>query len=413
MITPAHIFTDHAVLQAGRPVPVWGQTDATALTVSFSDITVPATVSDGRFEATLPPMVAGTRGTLRIASDGEERIYSDVAVGEVLLLCGQSNMKSPVFCTEYDESDLADDEDLRFFTVMRRPRNARDKMEWQFDGVRVEDTPWRTCTREGALRFSAIGYHVARRLRTALGVPVGVIDCSLGGTRIEGWLTQEAVEHDPVACEGVLRWQKTLGNQYDEAEYLEKYAEWQEKMDAFIAPRADAIAFVKEKGLSYFLHHLDPDTFGQVRGTYHTFAPYLYRREMLSRILPYAVRAVLWYQGESNTIYHDLKDTKENYKQLFRILVNEWRRDFGIPELPFFTVALADYGDPPTPAWRAVQAAQTELGEEERFVSVVPAADCGEADNIHPIRKKPIAFRLSKAILRECYGKTDARECAE
>ena len=413
MITPAHIFTDHAVLQAGRPVPVWGKTDAAALTVSFADIAVPATVSGGRFKATLPPMVAGTRGTLRISSGGEECICSDVAVGEVLLLCGQSNMKSPVFCTEYDESDLADDEDLRFFTVMRRPRNARDKMEWQFDGVRVEDTPWRTCTREGALRFSAIGYHVARRLRTALGVPVGVIDCSLGGTRIEGWLTPEAIEGDAVAMQGIDHWNFFLGKQYNEHDYLEKYAVWQEKMAAFIAARPDGLAFVRAHSLTDFLTHIDPSDFGQVGGTYHTFAPYTYRREMLSRILPYGVRAVLWYQGESNTVYPQIEHCK-SYKRLFRALVREWRADFENPDLPFFTVRLAPFtvGLGLTPAWAEVQRAQTELGLEERLVYTVSADDAAAPD-IHPVNKKPTAMRLSDALLCECYGKAGAWERAE
>ena len=404
MITPAHIFTDRAVLQAGRPIPVWGRTDAPALSVSFGGHTVAATVDGGSFYATLPAMAAGARGSLVFSSAGEEYRLTDITVGEVLLLCGQSNMKSPVFCTEYDEADLTDDEDLRFFTVMRRPRNEKDTYEWQFDGVRVTDTPWRICTKEEAIRFSAIGYHVARRLRRELGVPVGVVDCSLGGTRVEGWLSPEAIGNDPVAMQGVEHWRFFLGKQYHEADYLAKYDGWQDKMNAFIASRRDGLAFVREHGLSYFLSHLDPADFGQVGGTYHTFAPFTYRREMLSRILPYSVRAVLWYQGESNTVYPGIEHC-ESYKRLFRALVREWRADFKNPDLPFFTVALADFGDPVSPAWREVQRAQTELGREERLVYTVPAADCGEADNIHPIRKKPIAARLSAALLCECYGR--------
>lgn len=411
MIVPAHIFTDRAVLQAGRPVPVWGETDAPALTVSFGGHTVEARIDGGRFFATLPAMAAGVRGVLRFVTAGEEYALTDIVTGEVLLLCGQSNMKSPVFCTEYDEGDLADDDDLRFFTVMRRPRNEKDVYEWQFDGVRVEDTPWRTCTKDEAIRFSAVGYHVARSLRRELGVPVGVVDCSLGGTRVEGWLTPEAIADDDVAMQGVKHWAFFLGKQYNEEEYLVKYDAWQDKMNAFIDSRRDGLAFVREHGLSYFLSHLDPSDFGQVGGTYHTFAPFTYRREMLSRILPYTVRAVLWYQGESNTVYPGIEHC-ESYKRLFRALVREWRRDFENPDLPFFTVSLADFGDPVSPAWREVQRAQAELGREERFVYTVPAADCGEADNIHPIRKKPIAKRLSDAILCECYGKDTPWESA-
>lgn len=412
MIVPAHIFTDRAVLQAGRPVAIWGETDAPALTVSFAGHTAEASVDSGRFFATLPAMAAGVRGALRFVTAGEEYVLADVAVGEVLLLCGQSNMKSPVFCTEYEESDLLDDDDLRFFTVMRRPRNEKDLYEWQFDGVRVTDTPWRACRKDDAIRFSAIGYHVSHRLRRELRVPVGVIDCSLGGTRVEGWLTPEAIGDDDVAMQGVKHWGFFLGKQYQEEEYLVKYDAWQDKMNAFIDARRDALAFVRERGLSYFLSHLDPSDFGQVGGTYHTFAPYTYRREMLSRILPYSVRAVLWYQGESNTVYPGIEHC-ESYKRLFRALVREWRRDFKHPDLPFFTVALADFGDPVSPAWREVQRAQVELGREGGGVYTVSAADCGEADNIHPIRKKPIAKRLSDALLCECYGRDISWERAE
>ena len=184
-------------------------------------------------------------------------------------------------------------------------------------------------------------------------------------------------------------------------------------MQAFIAARPDGLAYVRENGLEHFLSHIDPSDFGQVGGTYHTFAPYTYRREMLSRVQPYAVRAVLWYQGESNTIYTPFAHY-ECYRHLFRALVREWRKDFKNPDLPFFTVRLAPFtvGLGLTSGWSEVQRAQTALGREERLVYTVSADDAAAPD-IHPTKKKPAAMRLADALLCECYGRDIPWQAAE
>ena len=168
MIRPADIFTDRAVLQQRMPIPVWGECDTERLVISYAGNSVTAEVADGKFFGVLPPVQAGVRGKLVFCAGEETCTCNDVAVGEVWVAGGQSNMEHPLFCTRYDPSVLTEDEDLRFFTVPRRTQPGVERWGWHFEGLRAVDTPWTVCTAESALHFSAIAYAFGRRLRQRL-----------------------------------------------------------------------------------------------------------------------------------------------------------------------------------------------------------------------------------------------------
>lgn len=183
MIKPAFLFTDHAVLQCGRPVPIWGACDCRTMIVNFAGNSVVATVQDGHFTATLPAMPAGTRSELRFVSESENLILRDVVVGEVWLAGGQSNMEHPTFCTLYDEGALQDNSDLRLFTVPRRTCYEGETYGFHFEEKKAEDTPGSAAPQRGlpASRplpislVSACGGRCRRRwaLSPATGAPRG------------------------------------------------------------------------------------------------------------------------------------------------------------------------------------------------------------------------------------------------
>ena len=403
MIRPADIFTDRAVLQQRMPIPVWGECDTERLVISYAGNSVTAEVADGKFFGVLPPVQAGVRGKLVFCAGEETCTCHDVAVGEVWVAGGQSNMEHPLFCTRYDPSVLTEDEDLRFFTVPRRTQPGVERWGWHFEGLRAVDTPWTVCTAESALHFSAIAYAFGRRLRQRLHVPVGIISCNWGGTVIETWISEKYLSLDPLTRRFGEEWNRRLAGQ-DMASYLAHEQAVQEELGAYIAERGDTAAEAARNGADVFLRTPNP-TVWPSEGPYHPNAPSILRREMVGRITPYAIRGVLWHQGESNARRAD-EDSRDWYLRLLHALAADWREAFRNPELPFYLVQISTYdgGAGSGENWCRVREAQERFAEEDENAYMTVSVDLGEPDNIHPARKWEMGERLAAAALDRTYG---------
>lgn len=191
----AGIFTDHAVLQRDRSVPVWGWTLPRIRVRVALDGYRAETLSgaDGRFVARLPPMPAGGPFTMEVTTtDATERVViNDLLVGEVWLCSGQSNMEMRLKQTGADgltEIAAADFPLVRSVNIPRLALAGR-----QSDVV----ASWQVCTPETAGDITAVGYHFAKAVQVQLGVPVGLVNASWGGTLIESWISRESLVEDP------------------------------------------------------------------------------------------------------------------------------------------------------------------------------------------------------------------------
>jgi len=186
------LFTDHMVLQRGRANPIWGQ-DRPAQVVRVevtgqqaAPVVVSVTAgSDGSWRLELPELPPGGPYRLRV-SGSSERILEDVAVGEVWLVSGQSNMEWPLLQTQNADAEIAVANHPSVRTI-RIPKLASRRP------VTAVVSEWQTCSTETAGQFSAIGYYFGRDLSKALGVPVGIINSSWGGTRIEAWVSEQGL----------------------------------------------------------------------------------------------------------------------------------------------------------------------------------------------------------------------------
>jgi len=191
-VTLAPLFRDGAVLQRDKPIPVWGRAQpGEKIEVQFNRQTkATVTGADGRWRVTLTPepaliepgeLIVTGRNTLRVA---------DVLVGEVWLCSGQSNMEWMLSGADDVAAELARPGNplLRQFTVKRSAAKTP-----QEDCVGT----WTSAGPETSVRFSALAYHFGRNLQQELGVPVGVINASWGGTPLEVWLSERAVAADP------------------------------------------------------------------------------------------------------------------------------------------------------------------------------------------------------------------------
>ncbi len=212
----SHLFSDHAVLQRGVSVPVWGWTlPGLRVRVVLGSFTAETRADGtGRFLARLPPMPAGGPHVLEVVTPepGAEIRLNDVMVGEVWVCSGQSNMELTVGQIDFAAGDLGEaDECIRSFTVPREAVLGR-----QTD----VNAAWEVASPKTVGRFSAVGFFFCRRLARELGVAVGMINTSWGGTRIETWISREELVQHPWMRDEVARYEATLfgagyWNRYD------------------------------------------------------------------------------------------------------------------------------------------------------------------------------------------------------
>ncbi len=182
MLTTAAVFSDHMVLQRGKPIPVWGTcTPGEPVTVTLGGEKRTAYADQqGDWMAVLPPMDSREALTLTVRSGPEELRFSDAVLGEVWLAGGQSNMELPLRdCRDARrEIRLSAGRNIRFYTV---PRCPTEGPEWE---SAQRDSRWRAASPDTAGDLSGAAWFFAVQIAEALQVPVGIINCCWGGTSV-------------------------------------------------------------------------------------------------------------------------------------------------------------------------------------------------------------------------------------
>ena len=314
-ITLAPLFQDGAVLQREMSVPVWGSAEpGEKVTVYFGGQTVSATAdSGGRWKAELAPLAASKDGREFVVEGKNKVTLRDVVVGEVWLCNGQSNMEWPLKNAPEPEKVLA----AAQFPLMRQFKIPNTSSEQPADRVRGS---WVACSPETAGSFTAVGYYFGKTLLPKLDVPIGLINDTWGGTKIEAWMSAEAREAFPFIAE---RWGVTL------KDWPAKTAAYEKERIAF-KEKAQA---AKAAGLPFDITKYPkpppgPGTREMPGGLFNG---------MTAPLIPYAIRGVLWYQGEGNTGRHD------EYAQLLPAYIKDLRKRWNNDTLPFFFVQLPNY----------------------------------------------------------------------
>ncbi len=351
------IFGDHMVLQRERPVAVWGEASpGEKVTVEFGGQTKSTSASpEGKWSLALDAMPASAESRNLVVKGNNTLSLSDVLVGEVWLCSGQSNMEKPIGQqrgqqpTTHAEEEIknANHPTLRLFQMPRMGKLKEGDL----------GLCWVACTPESVDKshFSAAGYFFGRELIRELGVPVGMIHSSFGGTRIEVWTSLEALSSDP---------------------RLADYA-------------AASKSGTKIEGLIPSSHY----------------------KAMIAPLVPYSLRGFLWYQGESNSIALDA----DIYDLKVKVLVDSWRKVWNDPKAPFFSVHLAPYTYSKrntAPRWFTSEALPLTWDAQVRALSIPNTGMICTNDlvhninDIHPIDKLNVGVRLAKLALAKTYGKT-------
>ena len=353
-------FTDHMVFQADAPVRVWGwDQPGASVTVQLGDHSAQATADDGgKWLATLPEI--HEVGPYELVVRGSQTLtVRDAVAGEVWWCSGQSNMVWPISKSDGRQWVLKQEAnpDIRLMKLPTRssetPENEA-KTQWQISGP--DTLP----------DFSAVAYFFGRRLSGELQRPVGLMQGAWGGSKIRAWVPPAVLEASPHFA--------TLSEnrQRQVQRYEEALAQW--NANGREGQRPPVAGGGPQHSLS-----------GLANGMTHP-------------VLPYAVRGVLWYQGEADTW------EPEMYTDLFADLVGSWREGFQDPELPVFFVQLPNFRKT-AERWPAFREAQRQLAQSLNRVDMVVTIDVGDPDDIHPANKKDVGDRLAQLALAQTYGR--------
>lgn len=213
----APIFSNHMVLQQNTDVPIWGvgsPGENIEIITSWGKVYKKNISENGSWDISIKTPKHGGPYEVKIASDKKEIILEDVLIGEVWITSGQSNMEWPMWAriiNQEEEIKNANFSNIRMFNV---PRNL--------NGININNSSWKVTTPENVTDFSAVGYFFAREIHQKLGVPVGIINSSWGGTRVEAWTSIEKLEkmkETSQATKQIIK-QGGLKNILDEAKKL-------------------------------------------------------------------------------------------------------------------------------------------------------------------------------------------------
>ena len=385
------IFSDHMVLQQNEDCAVWGWADpGEEVTVTIADKSKSTKAGkDGRWMLKLPELKAGGPHTLVVKGKNTISVQ-DVLVGEVWLGSGQSNMGMTVSGSKdfEDEKARASLPRLRMFTV---ERTAVPTPQSDCKGK------WVICAPDTVGPFSAALYFHGRELHAKLGVPMGLINSSWGGTAIEAWISAEAQSgakfarvHEP--------WAKKLTEPYDEAGAMAAY----EKQ---VAAHKVAVAKAKAgkaKAPRAPQKPLDP-RLNQNR-------PANLFNGMIAPILPYTIRGAVWYQGEHNSgaPFNDL------YGAQLESLIKDWRKRWD-EDFAFAWVQLPDFKAPQkdpveNDGWPIIREQMLKTLSVKKTGMAITLG-LGEADNIHPKNKQDVGRRLATWALGDVYKQKGVATC--
>ncbi len=383
------LISDNMVLLQNSKANVWGTADpGEKVTVTLGDKSASTTAdAAGKWSVKLEALTPGTGKEMTVAGKNTLAV-KNVAVGEVWVASGQSNMEWTVDKAKDAEQEIAAAKfpDIRVFTVVKKGSKTP-----------LDDCAgkWEIATPENAGRFSAVGYFFVRELHEKTKQPFGLIHTSWGGTPVETWIPESGMKSNEAFG---AHWQKKM----------EAYPAAKEAYEKQLAAHKEAAEKAKAEGKPAPRPPRAPEGPDSLNG-----APSGLYNGMIAPVTSYTIRGAIWYQGESNAGPNN-RGNMDLYGQLFPTMILSWRYEFakaqGMPregsDFPFLFVQLANFQkrfDQPTDSyWAQIREAQTGTLEVPRTGMAV-AIDVGEANDIHPKNKQEVGHRLALSALAQVY----------
>lgn len=406
----AAVFSDNMVLQRNKPIAVFGAGENgihIKVTLKYNEagqekyVEAESEVADGKWLLYLPALKENT-GCAMTVTDGETtKEFNNIAIGEVWLCGGQSNMEFEIQnmtggkeCLEHDHPNV------RFYYTQKKAHMDEEFYESE------RNTSWQEFDSESAKCWSGVGYLYGKKLSEELGVTVGLIGCNWGGTSASAWMSEKYLGLDEDTATYFDDYNKAVEGKADEElvqaykDYLIYEVEWNKKCDELYATVPgiswdevqERIGVCQWPGPMCSIHPYRPC------GLYHT---------MVERVIPYSMRGWIYYQGESD-------DHKPHYyDKLMNLLIKQWRDDWKDETMPFLFVQLPGHRyiqDEDRKNWCIIREAQERIAETVENTGMAVIIDAGEFNDIHPKNKVPVADRLYRQAMYKVYGCLDREE---
>ncbi len=368
------IFGDNMVLQTSAKTPLWGSADPSEkITITAGDQKAEAAANaDGSWTTAIDLSHAGDKPFEVTVSGKNTLAFKNVIAGEVWVCSGQSNMEFSLRGAKNSAEEInnANYPLLRHFTVTKAVSAKPTK---------ALTGKWEVCTPEVAGHFTAVGYFFGRELNQQLKLPIGLIHTSWGGTPAEAWTSQQGLESSPDLQVFIDRQHEAeTGGDAAKQKYDEQVKAWQAAgSPKDKKPRQPMLATGANNPMNLYNGMIEP-------------------------IIPYGIKGVIWYQGESNA------GSAYLYRTLFPAMIQDWRKHWGQGDFPFLFVQLANFQprqpNPSDSAWAELREAQT-MTLKLPHTGMATIIDIGEGADIHPKNKQDVGKRLALSALKTVYGK--------
>ena len=357
------------ILQQNQQIPVWGKASSgSKITVLLDSFAVTAkTNKNGTWKTYLPKQQIGNPKTLTIKTKDTSIVFNDILIGEVWLASGQSNMHLDMHRTLNGDAvaEKASNSNIRIFNMKPTYPTGKggihtiEELKKLNENNYFSTNGWQKVTPNSVKYFSAVAYYFANKLQQDLNVPIGIIHNAVPGSPTESWISKK-----------VLLANKELSKLVT--------TPWQENEKNGVGK---ILLDIAKKQVS-----LSKDPLQK-----HPWTPYFCYENGIKSIKGFAIKGVIWYQGESNS------GNTTMHEELLKTMVASWRKDWKQKQLPFLYVQLTSREDRPT--WPEFRDSQRRLLDKIPNSGMVIISDVGDRQDTHAKNKKPVGERL--AILAE------------
>ena len=401
-------FSDHMILQQQTHAAIWGWADvgeSIVIRASWGAMASAKAGNDGRWKLFLETLGPGTGHTLQIKGSNQIQI-KDVAIGEVWLCVGQSNMGWSVANSfEAEKESEVDLPQLRIFKSARE--HWHEPLAENLDRL----SRWKKCDPESASETSAVAYYFGKKLHEELKIPVGIIQRAYAGTPIEGWMPWSIQKGDPRA-----QAQRQLLIDFAERRRRNQGESTEKALATFEKELAEYNAMIDAgKTMKNAFRPLMPPTITRPGTLGHQYPANIFNA-MIHPVRPYGIRGIIWYQGERNS--KDVPQAVHYQSQLIKLIGyyrNSWHKmsDGNVSkDFPFQFTQLPSWNPPQTKPVEGLEATWAANRESMRLANrTVPntamavTIDTGDTIALHPKNKKPIGQRHAYLALQQTYGR--------
>ena len=379
-------FTSHMVLQRNQTIHFSGCSNNSYVKIQVDEDIYETNVVNKKWSVDLYFDEVGGPFSIRVMDEEETVVLDDLYVGDVFLAGGQSNMEFKV--KEGLPSAFECKGNVRYLHVPRYVYEKEGKLYPE-----EERKNWQVLDDQSYLELSAVAYYFCQHLPS--DIPIGIIDLNKGGTSASCWLSEDVLKSDPVL-------KKTYIDGYYEdvhttlEEQYQATCNYNQKLNNYLSVFNNYKQQHPEMSVAQMKYQVGHTPWPPAKGHFDFRRPSGLYEYMLKSVFNYPISAVLWYQGEEDSL------RPKHYKRLMVAMIACWRREYG-REVPFFILQLPEYDGMNIWHFGLIRIIQWQLAQDVKDVYLVPLLGCGEKDNVHPVDKRIAGYRLAESVKHDYY----------